>query len=83
MSNRVQIARNYLISLIATYDALEAERQRLLASAGRLTEIQAEKAELIADAQGALDKYNTLNGTSYTLQQVRNALDPVPPTPAP
>lgn len=71
MSRRADATRAYLTSLVVQYEALEAERQRLLQAAGRITEIQAEKADLIADAQEALDKYNALEGTSYTLTQVR------------
>jgi hypothetical protein len=72
MSVRNQAARQYLFVLVAEYEALEAERQRLLAGTTRIDEIQALKADLISDAQDALDKYNALEGTSYTLQQVRN-----------
>lgn len=80
MSNRTQAARAYLAQLVTAYDLLEAERQRLLQAATRITAIQAEKQDLIADAQAALDKYNALEGTSYTLAQVRQALSPNPPS---
>jgi hypothetical protein len=79
MSNRKNAARAYLTNLVVTYDTLEAERQQLLLAAERIAEIQAEKAELVADAQEALTKYNALMGTSYTLQDVRNMFGTRPP----
>lgn len=79
--SRINAARAYLAQLSVAYDALEAERQRLLAAAQRIPEIQAEKQELLADAQAALDKLNALQGTSYTLQQARKWF--AMPTPAP
>lgn len=69
--NRKEFAQQYLFGLVVQYEALEKERQQLLAAAARITAIQAEKADLIADAQEALTKYNALHGTSYTLPQVR------------
>ena len=86
MSTRTQAARQYLMSLVVEYEALEAERLKLLDAAARITEIQAEKADLIADAQDALAKYNALNGTNYTLAQVRSwvlavAVPSIPATP--
>jgi hypothetical protein len=79
MSNRTNAARQYLTNLVVTYEALEEERQTLLQAATRITAIQAEKAEIIADAQEALDKYNALEGTSYTLIQVRDMFSAKPP----
>jgi hypothetical protein len=69
--SRSTAARTYLAQLVLTYEELEAERQKLLVAADRITEIQAEKADLLVDAQYALDKYNALEGTDYTLQQAR------------
>jgi hypothetical protein len=72
LTNRRQFAQQYLFNLVHQYERLEAERQKLLAAASRITQIQAEKAELIDDAQEALTKYNALFGTTYTLQNVRS-----------
>jgi hypothetical protein len=79
--NRIDAARQYLRDLVISYEDLEAERQRLLKAADRITEIQAEKADLIADAQEALAKFNSLAGTSYTLAQARNLFRPSPDIP--
>lgn len=79
--SREQAARTYMNQLLLAYEGLEAEKARLLAAAERLTEIEVEKAALLDDAQAALAKYNSLAGTSYTLQQVRNALRPPTGTP--
>ena len=69
--SRSNAARVYLAQLVLAYEELEAERQKLLAAAKRIPQIQAEKANIIADAQVALDKLNALEGTSYTLAQAR------------
>lgn len=78
MSSRTNAAREYMVRLLLEYTNLEKEQARLEAAEARLIEIAAEKAELVADAQEALAKYNALNGTSYTLAQVRAQLQPVP-----
>lgn len=72
---RLDYIRQYLFTLVLQYEALEAERQKLLAAATRITEIQAEKQSLLADAQDALVKFNAVGNTSYTLQQVRSWYD--------
>lgn len=69
--DRKDFARQYLYQLILRWEELEAERQQLLAAATRITAIQAEKADLLTDAQDALAKYNQVFGTSYTLPQVK------------
>lgn len=69
--SRKELAQQYLFSLVVKWEALEAERQELLAAATRITAIQNEKADLLSDAQDALAKYNQVFGTSYTLPQVR------------
>lgn len=69
--SRKELAQQYLFNLVLQWEALEAERQELLAAATRITAIQDEKAELLSDAQDALVKYNQVFGTSYTLPQVR------------
>lgn len=69
--SRINAARAYFTQLAVAYDTLERERQALLNAAARITEIQAEKAEIIADAQLALDKLNALQGTDYSLAQAR------------
>jgi hypothetical protein len=74
MSTRTQAARQYLLNLVVAYETLEDERQTLLQAAARIAEIQTEKAEVIADAQEALVKYNALAGTSYTLTEARKLL---------
>lgn len=73
--SRSQSIRDYLGTLITEYVALEAERQALLDAAARITAIQAEKQDLISDAQTALDLYNSIHGTSHTLQEVRTWFD--------
>lgn len=73
--SRQLLIRQYLFDLVARYERLEAERQALLDAATRIDAIQAEKQDLIADAQEALNKFNAVNGTSYTLQQVRQWYD--------
>jgi hypothetical protein len=78
---RIEAAKAYLRELVIAFEELEAERQRLLKAADRITEIQAEKADLVADAQDALAKFNSLAGTSYTLAQARNLFRPSPDTP--
>jgi hypothetical protein len=87
---RTDAARAYLATLVLNYEELEAERLKLLAAAERITEIQAEKQDLLVDAQAALDKYNALEGTSHTLAQARKwfqrpsaptAIDPTPELP--
>jgi hypothetical protein len=70
--SRQLIVRQHLFNLVLQYEGLEAERQKLLAAAERITVIQAEKAELIEEAQEALNRYNAVNGTTYTLQNVRS-----------
>jgi hypothetical protein len=83
--SRIDASVAYLRALVVEYEQLETERTRLLAAEARLQEIAAEKQALIADAQEALDKLNALQGTSYTLAQVRKhllpATDPTPETP--
>jgi chromosome condensin MukBEF ATPase and DNA-binding subunit MukB len=79
--SRIEAAKAYLRELVVAYESLERERQQLLAATTRLDEIQAEKADLVADAQAALDKLNALQGTSYTLAQVRKFFVPTPPPP--
>lgn len=85
--SRSNAARAYLAQLVLTYEELEAERQKLLAAAARIPEIQAEKQALLVDAQAALDKFNALEGTSHTLAQARkwfqrpSALPVITPTP--
>lgn len=69
--SRQTFIQQYLFSLVEQYERLEAERQALLEAATRITAIQAEKSDLIADAQEALTKYNAIFGTAYTLQDVR------------
>lgn len=69
--SRKDFVRQYLYQLLLKWEALEEERQQLLAAATRITAIQAEKAELLTDAQDALVKFNAVNGTSFTLPQVR------------
>lgn len=92
--SRSNAARAYLAQLVLSYEELEAERQRLLQAAKRIPEIQAEKQEILADAQTALDKYNALEGTSFTLAQARKwfgrpsdaagiVIPPEEPTPPP
>lgn len=81
MSNRINAARQYLANLVITYEMLEQERQQLLAAASRIAEIQAEKQELLDDAQEALVKYNALTGENYTLQDIRDRFTAKPPTP--
>ena len=78
---RINAARAYLAQLSVAYDALEAERQRLLLASTRVPEIQAEKAEILVDAQAALDKLNALQGTSFTLTQARKWFEMPAPTP--
>jgi hypothetical protein len=89
---RQEMVKQYLFGLVVRYEALEVERLALLEAAARITAIQAEKAELIADAQDALDKFNAVHGTTYTLPQVRAWYDasigmvvipPPPPEPTP
>jgi hypothetical protein len=84
---RKEFIQQYLFSLIVQYETLEKERQDLLEAAARITAIQAEKADLLADAQDVLAKYNAVHGTSFTLAQVRAWYDAtmrtitVPPPP--
>lgn len=87
--SRRQLIQQYLFSLVERYERLEAERLALLEAATRITAIQDEKAILIADAQDALTKYNSVFGTTYTLQDIRawydasvgNIRTPVEPPP--
>jgi hypothetical protein len=66
----------YLTELVKQYEQIEAERLYLVNEAqARVTAIQAEKADLQAEAQEALIKLNTLrvaDGESQlTLQDIR------------
>ena len=73
MSRQTAIS-DYIVSLIRQYDVLDAERQILLAPAARLAEVNAQRQDLIADANEILPKYNAVNGTTYTLAQLRAVL---------
>lgn len=73
---RKDILNQYMVGLILQYDVLEAERQILLNPQDRLAEVNAQRQELIADAQELLPKYNAVFGTNYTLAQLRAALSP-------
>lgn len=79
MSLRQNAVANYLSNLINQHRTLEAEKQLLLDPAARLAEIAAEQAELVADAQAALARYNAAHGTDYTLAQIRNKFAPATP----
>jgi hypothetical protein len=69
---RKDFIRQYLFTLVMEYEKLEKERQALLAAADRITAIQAEKSDLLIDGQAALDLYNSIWGTTHTLQDVRS-----------
>lgn len=83
MSTRQGAVAGYMSALINQHRMLEEEKQLLLNPAARLAEIAAEQAELIADAQAVLVRYNTANGTDYTLAQIRNKFKPATPVAAP
>lgn len=72
---------NYLRDLVNQYDAISAERETLLNPQARLAEIAAARQELIADAREALDKLNAMDGTSYTLADLRRRFNPPDPKP--
>lgn len=73
---------NYMMQLMQSWRTLEQEKQRLLNPQARLAEIADEQAELVEAAQEALARYNAAHGTSFTLAQVRNRLNPTNlPTP--
>jgi hypothetical protein len=80
MSNS-QIAplRGYLQTLLYGFNALQTEKQALQAAATRLPAINAEMQDLVADAQAALDKLNALQGTTFTLQEMRQQLGAIAP----
>jgi uncharacterized protein (DUF3084 family) len=80
--SRIDAATAYLRELVVAYESLERERKQLLDAAQRLQQIAAEKADLVADAQAALDKLNALQGTDYTLAQIRKRFVPSTETPA-
>lgn len=73
---------HYMQQLLQSWRALENEKQQLLNPQTRLAEIAEEQSDLVAAAQEALARYNAAHGTSFTLAQVRNRLDPTNrPTP--
>lgn len=73
---RKEFIHQYMVALVQQYDVLEAERQTLLNPQARLAEINAQRQELIGDAQELLPKYNAIFGTSYTLAELRASLSP-------
>jgi len=67
---------NFLIKLVGQYEQLEAERLYLInEGTARVTAIQAEKQELITEAQEQLDKLNQMRlvdgQDNITLQDLR------------
>lgn len=73
---RKEAIYRFLTQLAAHFEVLEKERLYLVNEAqARVTAIQSEKAELIAEAQDQLDKLNVLRVADsqepLTLQQVR------------
>ena len=71
MSAKGYITGN-LSMLVRSYVSLTAEEQALQDTAARLAEIAAEKADLLASATEAVNRYNLLFGTEYTLQDAVN-----------
>lgn len=71
MPSNNSLVAEYLKGLLEIWLQLDSEKQVLESPAARLAEITAEQAALVSSAQEALNRYNTLNATNYTLAQIR------------
>lgn len=80
MSRKASILQ-YLRDLVNQYESLTVERETLLNPQARLAEIATERADILADAQEALAKFNAMDGTSYTLADLRRRFNPPDPKP--
>ena len=70
-STRLEALNAHIGDLVIGFNALQAEKKALQAAAQRLPIINAELQNLMDDAQTVLDRINTLQGTAYTLAQIR------------
>lgn len=69
---RNDLVKGYLHGIILNGKSLLNERAVLVNAAARIAEIDATILELAADGQLALDYWNALEGTSYTLIDLYN-----------
>ena len=82
MSATQREIQQYLIGLVTSYDRLSEERTFLMNGVvDRLAVVNAERQELVVEAQAQLDRLNVLrvaNGEeALSLQQVRNIVNRV------
>lgn len=74
--DRTMALLSYLQTLSKNFDALGDEKAVLQQAATRIVAIDALRADLLTDAQTALARYNTLAGTTLTLQDIRKMFNP-------
>lgn len=82
MSAAKQQIHQYLLGLAKEYERLNAERTFLMAGvADRLAVVNAERQEIVTEAQTQLDRLNVLRAAdgeaALTLQQVRDIINRV------
>lgn len=82
MSTTKQEIQQYLLGLATTYERLSAERAFLMSGvADRLSVVNVERTEIVAEAQLQLDRLNVLRVAdgeeALTLQQVRDIVNRV------
>lgn len=64
----------YLQNLFQEYTRLQDRKQELQNATAQIIAINTALVELLDDAQKIVDMYNTKNGTSYTLAEMRKRL---------
>jgi len=73
---RVDALLSYLRTLVVEAKNLNAEKSTLQLAATRIPVINSTLIDLRTDAQTALDRLNQLQGTSLTLAEIIQQLDP-------
>jgi hypothetical protein len=75
--NRVEVLTSYLRDLVIQFISLQDEKTQMQNAAARIIEINGLIADLQTDAQAALDRLNTLQGTTFTLQDIKKRYQPL------